>query len=111
MGNPSLSEFIEESLVEIVGGIQSAQNRMKQKLHHCQPIAPATVGGEAVHRECVITFDIAVMTSNTASVKAGASGKFAINVLSGSIDGTIQSSKEFANKIKFDVPYYPQSLY
>jgi len=106
--NIELSDFVNETLVQIIKGVKQAQEySSKYEDGEINPVARTRDGlsqsGLSIHK---VQFDIAI----TASQGEGAKAK--IGVLSGIIglgaEAEIKQSNITQNRIKFDVPItYP----
>ncbi len=111
MKDLSIKEFVKETLLEIADGIREAQKEMWDKIHN-QPIAPAIMGKgkeiKNVIKESNISFDIAVTATSSENSKK--EGGIKIKVVDANLGKENKISKEFINRVRFDIPFYPQAL-
>ena len=105
-----LSEFIESALVDIIVGVNSA----KQRVRNIAAIMPAKFKGESMNGVREVNFEVAVIASkkaakssetNTNSKAQAAFGIFAIggSLNSGGKTG-LEGTNEKVSKISFSIP-------
>jgi hypothetical protein len=96
-----LSEFVEQSLVQIVRGIEAANNTLEPNTEKArQPFMLHYSGGDrpqAPH----IEFDVAVTTQS--AISGDAKGKAKLFVAGVELGGAVASSKENVSHVKFSV--------
>jgi hypothetical protein len=101
-----LEEFVQNSLVQIMRGIMSAQEEWKSKCSGYGVISPAWDGPDDFrNRTQEVKFDVAV----TAATKTEGGGGGGIKVVAFDISGKIGHSVENAtvSHISFSVPILP----
>ncbi len=104
-----LREIIQNSLTDIIHGVQAAQ-----KIEGCEGLVcpqyfadkkfPAESGVVAGHREVatVVRFDVAEMARKTTALDAKGMSK--IIVVDASLDGKLENRSETTSRIQFSVP-------
>lgn len=102
----NLKDFVKETLLEITEGIYGAKT-MTKKEYTKTPISPR-YGIEDKYQASKISFDIAVTTSKTTNNSKD--GGLKIKVVDASISNEKVSSKEYTNRIKFDIPFFPSNI-
>jgi hypothetical protein len=101
-----LEEFVKNSIVQIMKGIQSAQEDWNFKCSGYGVISPAWDGpDDFIHRIQEVKFDVAV----TAATKLEGGGGGGIKVVAFDISGKISHTAEnnTVSRISFSVPILP----
>ena len=106
-----LSQFVSESLVAIVKGVCGATEGLKESGAIINPTNVSWAGDNsrglinnnaAGRRVELVSFDVAVVATETESNTAGAG--VGIQVLGGKIEGVSKASKQHDTRIQFVVP-------
>lgn len=98
----NIKEFVSESLVQLIEGVQDAQNRTKETGAKINPMCRQFHHGETVSEDTgesnrVVTFDIAV----SADKKLGASGE--VKVWGIAAGGNKSSNASEVSRMQFSV--------
>jgi hypothetical protein len=97
----NLSEFVEETLSEILGGIRAAQKKEGgddvAAQMHANPHEQGIIHGGVSGYFTVVQFDVSV----AAETKAG--GKGGLRVWSVGVEGSGEHSSHYTNRVKFSV--------
>jgi len=96
-------EFVSETLIQIMDGIQLAQGHASKKGFVVVPL-PVGVSDPRDRRIDVIDFDVAV------TVTEGGAAKSTVGVFSGFLGAGVQAQIDSANtqvsRVKFSIPMY-----
>jgi len=100
-----LQDFVEQSVSDIINAVHNLKEKYNTAGHGV--IAPYAKHNDQT--QChQINFDIAI--SSAESNMNSTSGKAGIRVIGASINGEKNSEHENSSRIKFSIPFFPESI-